>query len=174
MSGVLVLAAPEVLASVATEVAGIDSSLRAANAAATIPTTAVVVVVVVVVAAAGDEVSAAIASLFSGHAQAYQALSAQEAAFHSQFVHALNGAAGGYAAAEAANAAPLQTAAQDLAAFSPVKDLTGRPLFGNGANGAAGTGQAGGNGAIGGDSVGAGGSGDGYEGAGVGSAGQSI
>jgi hypothetical protein len=32
--------------------------------------------------------------------------------------------------------------AQGLAAFSPVKDLTGRPLFGNGANGAAGTGQA--------------------------------
>jgi PE family len=46
-----------------------------------------------VVAAAGDEVSAAIASLFSGHAQAYRSLSAQAAVFHAQFVRALSGAA---------------------------------------------------------------------------------
>ena len=36
-----------------------------------------------------DEVSMAVAALFSGHAQAYQALSAQAAAFHAQFVKAL-------------------------------------------------------------------------------------
>ena len=40
-------------------------------------------------------------------------------------------------AAEAANASPLQAllaGGQELAFFSPVKDLVGRPLFGNGAN----------------------------------------
>ncbi len=54
----------------------------------------------------------------------------------------LNGAEGAYAAAEAANAAPLQALQQDLQSlgvFSPVKLLTGRSLFGNGANEAAGT-----------------------------------
>ena len=67
------------------------------------PTTAVI-------AAAGDEVSAAIASLFSGHAQAYQALGAQAAAFHCEFTRALTAAGGAYAAAEAANASPMQAA----------------------------------------------------------------
>lgn len=40
-------------------------------------------------AAASDEVSSAIASMFASHGQAYQALSAQSAAFHEQFVRAL-------------------------------------------------------------------------------------
>ena len=53
-----------------------------ANLAATAPTTAVM-------AAAGDEVSAAIAALFSAHGQGFQALSARAAAFHSQFVVAV-------------------------------------------------------------------------------------
>ncbi|WP_414855596.1 PE family protein, partial [Mycobacterium gordonae] len=52
------MAAPELLAAAAADVAGIGSSLRAANSAAAVPTTAVL-------AAAGDEVSVAIASLFS-------------------------------------------------------------------------------------------------------------
>ncbi len=65
-----VFAAPEVLASAASDVAGIGSSLSAANAAATDPITAVV-------AAAEDEVSAAISSLFSGHGRAFQALTAR-------------------------------------------------------------------------------------------------
>ena len=133
----------EYVAAAASDVAGIGSSIHAAAAAAAAPTTEVV-------AAAGDEVSAAIASVFSSHGQGFQALTAQAAAFHEQFMQALNGAAGSYAAAEAANASPLQTLEQDLqkavAGFSPVKDLTGRPLFGNGAAGAPGTGQAGGNG----------------------------
>jgi len=66
------------------------------------------------VAAAGDEVSAAVASLFSGHGQAFQALGAQAAAFHDQFVQALNAGAGAYASTEAASAGPLQTLAQGL------------------------------------------------------------
>jgi PE family len=57
--------------------------LRSAHAAATVPTSNVL-------AAAGDEVSAAIASLFGAHGQAYQALSAEAAAFHEQFVALMN------------------------------------------------------------------------------------
>ena len=57
----------------------------------------------------------------------------------------LNAGAGSSASGEAANVAaftanPAQTIQQDLqslAVFSPVKDLTVRPLFGTGANGAA-------------------------------------
>jgi len=80
-----------------------------ANAAAAARTTEVV-------AAAGDEVSAAIASLFSSHARDFQALSAQAAAFHSQFVQALAGAGNSYAATEAANASLLlKIVEQDVA-----------------------------------------------------------
>jgi hypothetical protein len=132
-----VIAAPELVTAAATDLANIGSSLSEANAAAAAPTTGVL-------AAGADEVSAAIASLFSAHGQGFQALSAQAAAFHAQFVQALNGAGGAYAAAEAANASPLAAVvqgAQSLPVFSPVKDLTGRPLIGNGANGAPGTGQ---------------------------------
>jgi hypothetical protein len=93
-----VIAAPEMIASAASDVANIGSTLNAANAAAAAPTTGLV-------AAAGDEVSAAIASLFSAHAQAYQALGAQWAAFHEEFVQNLTAGAGSYVGAEAANAA---------------------------------------------------------------------
>jgi fermentation-respiration switch protein FrsA (DUF1100 family) len=55
-------------------------------------------------------------SVFSSHARAYQALSGQAAAFHAQFVQALSGAGASYAAAEAANASPLQTLQQDVLA----------------------------------------------------------
>ena len=74
-----VIAATDMLATAAADVAGIGSSLSAANSVAAAPTTAVV-------AAAEDEVSAAIASLFSSHGQAFQTLSAQAGAFHAQFV----------------------------------------------------------------------------------------
>ncbi len=136
----------------ATDLANIGSTIRAADAAAGSSTTGVL-------AAAEDEVSAAIAAVFSAHGQGFQALSAQAVAFHDQFVKTLSEARNAYAAAEAANASPLQAVvqgAQNLAVFSPVKDLTGRPLFGNGANGAPGTGQ---NGAPGGWLLGNGGSG---------------
>jgi triacylglycerol lipase len=95
-----VVAGPEVFASAAADLAGIGSSLSAANAAAVAPTTAVV-------AAAGDEVSAAITSVFSRHAQQFQALSAQAAAFHDQFVQTLNSSAWSYTSTEAANASPM-------------------------------------------------------------------
>jgi hypothetical protein len=67
-----------------------------------------------VLAAAEDEVSAAIAAVFSAHGEGFQALGAQAAAFQEQFVQALSGAGGAYTAAEAANASPLQALPQPL------------------------------------------------------------
>ncbi|ETW23890.1 PE family protein [Mycobacterium gastri 'Wayne'] len=96
-----VIAAPEMVAGAATDLASLGSTVSSANAAAAGPTTALV-------AAAGDEVSAAIAALFGAHARSYQALSTQAAAFHTQFAQALTAGAGSYATAEAANASPLQ------------------------------------------------------------------
>ncbi|KZS70039.1 hypothetical protein A4G29_07590 [Mycobacterium kansasii] len=55
-----VVAAPQALMVAATDLAGIGSALTAANAAAAAPTTGVL-------AAGADEVSAAIAALFSSH-----------------------------------------------------------------------------------------------------------
>ncbi|OBI66336.1 PE-PPE domain-containing protein [Mycobacterium sp. E796] len=94
------VAVPENLNSVATELAGIAEALNTAKASAAARTTGIL-------AAAKDEVSAAIASLFSGQAQAFQAVSAQAAAFHQEFVRALSAAAGAYADAEAAGASRL-------------------------------------------------------------------
>ena len=83
--------------------------------------------------------STAIAALFSGHAQGYQALSAQAAEFHAQFVRALTAGAAAYAPAEAANTSPFQELLNLINA--PTLALTGRPLIGNGADGAPGSGQ---------------------------------
>ena len=94
------VAAPEFLASTATDLSNIGSTLNAATSAAASPTTGIL-------AAARDEVSAAIAALFSGHAQQFQAASARAAAFHAEFVQALNGAGSAYVAADAANVSPL-------------------------------------------------------------------
>ncbi len=127
-----VVAVPELLASAATDLERIGSTLSTANAAAAAPTTTVA-------AAAEDEVSAAIASLFSRHAKEFQTLSAQAQAFHSQFTQVLTRAGASYAAAEAANANPLLAVVN-----APTEALAGRPLIGNGTNGAAGTGQSGG------------------------------
>ncbi len=137
-----VTAAPEALAAAAGDLTGIGEALRAATAAAAPSTTSLV-------AAAGDEVSTAIATLFSEHAQSYQALSAQMAAFHDRFMNALAGASGSYASAEAANVTPLQTIEQDLlgAVNAPTQVLFGRGLIGDGANGTA-PGQAGGAGGL--------------------------
>ncbi|WP_261880888.1 PE family protein, partial [Mycobacterium marinum] len=131
------IAAPEMVAAAATDLASVGSSISAANAAAAAPTMSVL-------AAGADEVSAVVAALFDAHAQAYQSLSAQAALFHEQFVQALNTGAGSYALAEAASVSPLQDALNLINA--PTQALFGRPLIGNGADGAPGTGQSGGNG----------------------------
>ncbi|KLO31946.1 PE family protein, partial [Mycobacterium haemophilum] len=141
------MVAPDALGIAAADLASIGSTLNTANAAAAAQTTAML-------AAAEDEVSAAIATLFSGHGQAYQAVSAQAAAFHNQLVHALSAGAGAYTAAEAANTSPLQVLLD--AVNAPIQVLTGRPLIGNGANAAPGSGA---NGAPGGWLLGDGGAG---------------
>ncbi|EFD76495.1 LOW QUALITY PROTEIN: predicted protein, partial [Mycobacterium tuberculosis T85] len=86
MSYVSVL--PATLATAATEVARIGSALSLASAVAAAQTSAVQ-------AAAADEVSAAIAALFSAHGRDFQALSARAAAFHHEFVQALAAGCGG-------------------------------------------------------------------------------
>ena len=52
-------------------------------------------------AAAADEVSTAVAALFSGHGQAFHALSSQAAAFHAQFVQNMTSGGAAYAGTEA-------------------------------------------------------------------------
>jgi PE family len=123
----LLVVAPESLTSAATEVESMGSALSAAHLAAAVPTTGLA-------AAAGDEVSAAIAALFAGYGQEYQALGARASAFQQQFVQALSSAAGSYSAAEEASALLLQQVNASTEA------LIGRPLIGTGS--AAGTGVA--------------------------------
>ncbi|WP_139828823.1 PE family protein, partial [Mycobacterium riyadhense] len=127
---------PEMVSIAATDLERLGATINAANTAAALPTTNVL-------AAGADEVSAAIAASFGAHAQAYQALSAQAATFHTQFVQALNAGAGAYAAAEAANVE------QNLlnAVNAPTQALFGRPLIGNGTDGTA-PGQDGGAGGL--------------------------
>ncbi|MCV7123217.1 PE family protein, partial [Mycobacterium lacus] len=145
-----VIAAPEALAAAASDFANIGSTLGAASAAALAPTTELL-------AAGADEVSVAIATLFGSHGQAYQAVSAQMSAFHDQFVRTLAAGANSYAAAEAASASPLEGLLNVI--NTPTQLLLGRPLIGNGANGAPGTGQNGGAGGLLYGNGGAGGSG---------------
>jgi PE family protein len=97
-----VIAAPEMLAAAAGDLATIDSSLSAAHTAAAAPTVALV-------PAAADEVSASIAHLFSQHAEDYQAVAGQAAAFHQQFIQNLNASARSYASTEAANTLSLRS-----------------------------------------------------------------
>jgi len=89
---------PEALSVAAGQLQGIGSTVNAGNAHAAGPTTGVA-------PAGADEVSVLTAATFAGHAQMYQAISAQAAAIHEQFVNMLANSAGSYAITEAANAA---------------------------------------------------------------------
>ncbi|ETW21325.1 PE family protein [Mycobacterium gastri] len=121
-----VIAAPEYVAAAANDLAGIGSTLSQANMAALVPISGVL-------PAGADEVSFAVSALFDAHAQAYQALSAQAALFHEQFVQLMTAGAGQYAAAEAANVLPFQQR-QNLAADA-VAGPTASPVVGNGSVG---------------------------------------
>ena len=92
-----------VLVAAAAKLHGIGSALGAANAAAAAPLTAIV-------SAGADEVSAAVAALFSAHAQDYRELSVEAAVFHDRFAQALTAGAGSYASAEASSADALDDA----------------------------------------------------------------
>jgi triacylglycerol lipase len=110
MSSVTVV--PEFVAQAAGNLRNIGSAITSANEAAAGPTTGVL-------APAADEVSEAIAALMGTHSQEFQAVSAQAATFHRQFVSLLKAGAMAYASAEAANvaafAAPPAQAANVLA-----------------------------------------------------------
>jgi hypothetical protein len=132
------VATPDLVTAAASDLADIGSAIGAANAAAVVPTTGML-------AAAADEVSVQIAAVFGAHAQGYQALSAQAAAFHDAFVRALSTGAASYTAAEAANASPLQAVEDAVLGVvnAPTQLLFGRPLIGDGTNGGTGQGPAG-------------------------------
>ncbi len=139
-----VFATPEYLAAAASDLANVASTIGSANAAALGPTSGVL-------AAGADEVSAVIAALFGAHAQAYQALSAQAALFHQQFVELMSGGSAQYALTEAANASPLQTVGQGVMSgvSAPTQTAAGALPISNGANGTLVTGASGGSGAFG-------------------------
>ena len=101
-----VVAAPEAVATAAKDLTNIGSTIDAASAVAGASTGGEL-------AAAADQVSVAGGEIFSEHAEAYQALRAQIAEFHTQFVQTLSAAGQAYATAEAENASPLQ-GVQDL------------------------------------------------------------
>lgn len=128
-----VVAFPELMSAAATEVSSIGSVVATANESVAGATTAVL-------SAAEDEVSAAVAALFSAHGESYQLLSAQVAVFQERFTQALAGAAGAYASAEAASAAPLATFEQAVlgvqqipsnvaAGFASLTSVQGNPLL---------------------------------------------
>ncbi|KQH77741.1 lipase [Mycobacterium gordonae] len=121
------------MSAAATDVSSIGSAVATANRGVAGATSAVL-------AAAEDEVSAAIAALFSAHGEGYQVLSAQVAVFQERFTQALTGAAGAYASAEAASAAPLaafeqvvlgvqQIPANVAAGFASLTSVQGSPLL---------------------------------------------
>jgi hypothetical protein len=113
--------APDMLATAASDLAGIGSTISTANSTAATPTT-------VLPAAAEDEVSAAIAQLFSQHGQGYQRVSAQVAAFHEQFVATLTSGARAYATTEtnaAQTLANTATASARAAVEHPLAALQG-------------------------------------------------
>ncbi len=119
---------PELLTSAVTGLQSVGSALTAANTAALFSTTAVL-------PAGADEVSAAVAAVFAGQAQRYQSLSLEASAFHERFVQLLGSGAASYAAAEVANAGPLQPLLDLI--NQPSQALFGRPLIGDGAAGTA-------------------------------------
>src|SRR5690625_3366105 len=89
---------PELLTAAAGDLAGIDATMNAENAAAATPT-------IGIVPAGADTVSALSAAQFAAHAELYQTVSAHAETIHQQFVSALISGAGAYAATEAGNAA---------------------------------------------------------------------
>jgi hypothetical protein len=98
--GAYVLTRPKVMAAAAADVAAIGTTLDEATAAVAGRTTGVV-------AAAADEVSEAVANLFSAYGQEWRALIGRAAALHNAFAEALTAGGNAYANAEATGAAAL-------------------------------------------------------------------
>ncbi|OBJ87621.1 PecA family PE domain-processing aspartic protease [Mycobacterium asiaticum] len=118
---------PSQFVSATTILESIGSSLYSANAAAAVPTTGLV-------AASADEISAELAAFFAEHGRQYQAAAGQFTTSYEQVVLRLLETAQLYANAEIAVAQQLAAGASRFV-NEPVLQLTGRPLFGDGANG---------------------------------------
>lgn len=106
-------ATPEYVAAAASDLEKIGTAINYANSMASGATS-------VVQAAGADAVSASISHLFGVHAAAYQAISAQAALFHNQFVQLMSGGAQQYADTEVVNAEPLTVAPQAVAGAANV------------------------------------------------------
>lgn len=95
-----VIATPELVRGAAESLKAIRSSLDGVADTISGPT-------VGIVAAAQDEVSTALASIFSSFGREFQAVNADAEEFHARFVQLLNASAAGYANAEIAGAQTL-------------------------------------------------------------------
>jgi len=109
---------PEVVTAAAGNLENIGSAMSAANVAAMAPTTGLV-------SMAADQVSAAVTAAFTSHAQQYQALGEQAAAFHTQFVRTVSSGALAYLSSEIANAEQALINAVN----GPAIALLGHPLI---------------------------------------------
>lgn len=98
---------PDWVTAAAEDLAGLGSSLQEVATAASAPTTGIAT-------AAADEVSAAVAQLFGGFGEEFQAVSAQVSAYHADFARLLNSSAAGYASAEIANAGTVLASAATI------------------------------------------------------------
>jgi len=116
-----VIAAPDIVTAAARNLAGNACTIEEATAAAAVHTTGVA-------AAGADEVSIALSQLFGTFGQRFQALSAQAAAFHNQFVSLLNDGAAAYLETEIANSSGV------AAATDPILGGLG-PILGGGTGG---------------------------------------
>ncbi|OBJ55147.1 PE-PPE domain-containing protein [Mycobacterium sp. 1423905.2] len=98
--GAYVLAQPQLIATVADDVAALGTTINEATTAAAARTTGLA-------AAAADEVSDAVATLFNTYAHECQAVIGQAVTFHSDFVQALTASGNAYANAETTSVGAL-------------------------------------------------------------------
>lgn len=104
-----VVAAPDLLTAAAGDLAALGSTVTAAGAAAAHSTTSLL-------AAAEDEVSTAVATLFSAFGREYQAVAERAAQYQERLTLSLAAGANAYQATESANAAQVQAMPNPAAA----------------------------------------------------------
>ncbi|MBI2701351.1 hypothetical protein A9W98_17535 [Mycobacterium gordonae] len=121
------LVTPDSLFAATTELSNLNLALQRTNIAAALPTSQLA-------AASADEISEAVAAFFAEQGQQYQQAAEQFTTSYQQVVARLLETAREYATAEAALARYLASNVSHLI-NDPVLQATGRPLFGDGADG---------------------------------------
>ncbi|OBI82305.1 PE family protein [Mycobacterium sp. 1245805.9] len=114
--------APECVLTAAGDLSRIGSAIEGASATAASTITAVV-------PPAADEVSAQLATMFTAHAQSYQAASAQAVAYHQEFAGTFAAAGARYALTEIVNSSPLQKVEHSL--LGGAKGFIGHGVLGH-------------------------------------------